>query len=366
MKSFRKTATFRCMTVIISALLVVATLNMSGCAFRSLLPSPDKPSDTGPTVIPDHTDMNSPQDGEGKDTEEAPTLPSYYDPLTGLGSEIDLSAARPVSFCFGTGSSTFGISDAKILIEAPVVGGGTRLAAITNTYSSLSQVGGIQTTRPYLSSLISLFSAVPVHAGNVGHHHALPSIDYTDNTMGTVFYRNPTAENGIFTSGTRLIGAMESFEKCSGTLPFSLVPYGETVTPNGMGATSVILPFSEEQITQFTYDGTRGEYLRRQNSAPHVDEGNSEQLAFTNLLLLVCESSIYNKANGTEMDLNIAGGGSGYYITGGRAARISWSRTDEGKFLLLDESGNELACNRGKTYIGMIDITKASTVMIVN
>lgn len=365
MKSFNKTATFRCMTVIVSALLVVATLSMSGCAFRSLLPSPDKPSDTGPTVIPDHTDMNSPP--KDTDTEETPTLPSYYDPLTGLGSEVDLSASRPVSFCFGASSPTFGLSDAKILIEAPIEGDSTRLAAITNTYASLSQIGGIQTTRPYLSGLASLFSAVPVHAGSVGGTFTLPGIDYTDGRMGTVFYRNPAyAANDIFTSGTRLVGAMESFDKCGGSLPFTLVPYGEAAMVEGVGAKSVILPFSEKQITQFVYDSTRGEYLRRQNSLPHVDESNGEQLAFTNLILLVCESSIYNKVSGTELDLNIAGGGSGYYITNGKAACISWSRTDDGRLLFLDERGSEIACNRGKTYIGLIDITNAGSVMIID
>lgn len=377
MKSFRRTATFRCMTVILSAALVVAALSMSGCSFRSLLPSFDAPTEQNPTVIPDKTDTNSPPEGGGDEekdeTETPPALPTYYDPLTGLGSDTDLSALRPVAVCLGNGDGVgYGLSAAKILIEAPIEGGGTRFLAITNTYASLSAIGGIRATRPYLLSLSSLFSAVSVHAGqneNGGSHSSFsPSIDYADGGMGTVFYRNPsyTAPSNLFTSGTRLVGAMESFEKQGATLPFLLAPYGEAHKPSGVRARSVILPFSGSQITQFTYDEMSGVYLRRQNSQPHTDSASGEQLSFTNLLLLVCESSIYNKPGGSEFALNLADGGSGYYVSNGMATRISWSRKADGNLLLLDESGMEILCNRGKTYIGLVDIVDAPSLMIVD
>lgn len=377
MKSFRQTATFRCMTVILSAALVVAAWSMSGCSFRSLLPSFETPEEQNPTVIPDKSDTNSPPEGGGNggegEAEDPPALPMYYDPLTGLGSDVDLSALCPVAICLGNGDGVgYGLSAAKILVEAPIEGGGTRFLAITNTYASLSMIGGIRATRPYLQSLSSLFSAVSVHAGqNESGSFAVPlypSIDYTDSGMGTVFYRNPSfaAPSNLFTSGTRLVGAMESFEKQAATLPFRLVPYGEIAFPVGEGAKSIILPFSGSQVTQFTYDEATGLYLRRQNSKPHTDGASGEQLAFTNLLLLVCESSIYNKASGTEFSLNVTDGGSGYYISNGKSTRISWSRKADSSFLFLDESGAEILCNRGRTYIGLVDIVDAPSIMIVD
>ncbi len=368
MKSFKQTATIRCMTVILSAVLVVTALGMSGCTFRSLLPSIETPDTNGPTVIPDTTDKNSPPEQGGG--EEEPALPAFYDPLTGLGTEVDLSALRPVAFSFST-ESAIGIADAKILIEAPIENGTTRLFGISNTYPALSSIGGIRPTRPYLLSLADAFSAVAVHAGereSGGIKGTLPSIDYTDSKMGTVFYRNPSyaAPLDVFTSGTRLIGAMESFEKCGASLPYSLVPYGESVTPTGGGAKSVLLPFSATQLVGFNYDEESGHYLRRQNGAAHTDGASGEQLGFTNLLLLVCESAIYNKASGTELDLNVTGGGTGYYVTNGSYTRITWERESDGSLLLLDESGSEIAVNRGKTYIGLLDILNASSVMIVD
>lgn len=367
MKSLKKTATIRCMTVILSAVLVVTALGMTGCTFRSLLPSLDPPDTGGPTVIPDTTDRNSPPEQGGG--EEEPPLPAYYDPLTGLGTEVDLSALRPVAFSFGT-DSAFGIADAKILIEAPIDDGTTRLFGISNTYSALSTIGGIRPTRPYLISLADAFSAVAVHAGereSGGVTGSIPSIDYTDSKMGTVFYRNATftAPLDIFTSGTRLVGAMESFEKRGAALPYLLVPYGTTLTLSGEGAKSVLIPFSATQLVGFSYDEDSGLYLRRQNGVIHTDGASGEQLGFENLLILVCESAIYNKASGTELDLNVTGSGSGYYVTNGSSVRITWERKTDGALLLLDESGSEISLNRGKTYLGIVDILNASSVMIV-
>ena len=367
MKSLKNATTFRCMTVILSAVLVVAT--MSGCALQSLLPSFGTQNDPSQTVIPDVPDMNSPPEGGGE--EAPPALPTYYDPLTGLGSDVDLSALRPVAFCVGADEGGgFGLSAAKILIEAPTENGTSRLVGITNTYASLPAIGDIQTTRPYLLTLTSLFSAVSVHAG-VGEGGALTAenaIDYKNPAMGTVFYRNPefTDPTALFTSGTRLVGAMESFEKRGASLPYLLGAYGEMRAIGSIGAKSVILPFSGSTVTQFTYDSASGEYLRRQNSSPHIDGASGEQLSFTNLIFLICESSIYNKVSGTELDLDLQNGGEGYYVSGGKAARITWSRKADGSLLLCDEKGAEILCNRGKTYISLVDITDAPALMIVN
>lgn len=325
--------------------------------------------DPSQTVIPDVPDKNSPPEGGSEGTPPAP--PTYYDPLTGLGSDVDLSALRPVAFCVGSDDGTgFGLSAAKILIEAPTETGESRLVGITNTYASLSSIGGIQTTRPYLLTLTSLFSAVSVHAGvgDKGPAATENAIDYRNPAMGTVFYRNPDFSSpcDLFTSGTRLFGAMESFEKRGATLPYLLGAYGESRATGTIGAKSVILPFSGSSVTQFTYDNVRGEYLRRQNSLPHTDGGNGEQLSFTNLIFLICESSIYNKASGTELDLDLQNGGEGYYVSCGKATRITWGRKADGSLLLCDEKGAEIVCNRGKTYLGLVDITDAPALMIVD
>ncbi|MBQ8175240.1 MAG: DUF3048 C-terminal domain-containing protein [Clostridia bacterium] len=370
MKSSRTKAE-RCVTVILSALLVVASLSIAGCSLRFL--SPDKtPSDENSTVVqPGNTDENNANNE--KPQEDKPTLPSYYNPLTGLASATDLSMIRPVSVCLSsTSSPQYGVADAEILVEAPVENGATRNIMITTAYREMNRIGSIGTTRPYLLSIASDFGAVSVckSANDVRDgvsYPEFPCMNYEIDGATTVFFKSGEegAAEELYTSGTRLIGALENFEKGGVTLPFTFVEYGKTVTASDKRATGVIIPFSSTDVTQFLYNAEDKVYLRSHNSAPHLDNTSGKQVSFTNLILLHCESSIYNRVSGTEFELNTESGGTGYYVTNGYATEIAWSRDAEGKLQLSDESGAALTVNRGKTYIGLIDLVNSSSVLIV-
>lgn len=362
----------RCMTVILSAVLVVASLSLSGCSLRFL--SPDKtPSNENNTVVqPGNTDQNN-AGNEKEPQADKPTLPSYYNPLTGLASATDLSLIRPVSVSLGGGNSPqYGISDAGIIIEAPVENGGVRRMMITTAYRNASHIGAIGSTRSYLLSISSDFGAVSVcnRANDVRSgisYPDYPCLNYEIDGATTVFFQNEGegADGHLYTSGTRLIGALENFEKRGVTLPYSFVEYGKTATPTGRRATGVIIPFSSTAVTQFLYNSESKTYLSSHNATPLLDSANGKQVAFSNLLLLHCESSIYNRASGTEFELNTEAGGAGYYVSCGYVCEITWSRAEDGKLLLQDKSGAPLSVNRGSTYIGLIDLVNSSSVLIV-
>lgn len=368
-----KTKAYRCATVILSALLVIASLSATGCALRSLIPN--QGSDENNTVIqPENTDpSNSPDNGEKEPVEDKPVLPSYYNPLTGLASETDLSMIRPVAISLGDSNSPqYGIGNAEILIEAPVENGGTRTVMITTAYIGMPQIGAIGTTRPYLLALSSDFGAVTVCAGASDirpgvSYNTYPIMNYEIDGATTVFYKSAEADKPeyLYTSGTRLIGALENFEKSGAHLPYSFGAFGTAIAPIGKKATGVIIPYSGNNVAQFLYDADKHIYLRSTNSKAQMDAITGEQIGFTNLLLLTCESSIYNKVTGTEFDLNTASGGTGYYISEGHSTEIAWSRDADGNLLLHDKNGTPLQVNRGKTYIGMIDLVNSSSVLIV-
>ena len=370
MKSSRTKAE-RCVTVILSALLVVASLSITGCSLRFLSPD-NTPSDDSTIVQPGNTDESN-ANNEKDESENKPTLPSYYDPLTGQASATDLSMIRPVSICLGGLSSPqYGVADAGIFVEAPTENGGTRSIMITTAYRDASRIGSIGSTRPYLLSIATDFGAVSVctRANDVRDKVSYPSfpcLNYEIDGATTVFFKDGNEEDAdeLYTSGTRLIGALENFEKGGVTLPFAFVEYGKTVTLTGKSATGIIIPFSSGNVTQFLYNADEKVYLRSQNSAPHLDSASGKQVSFTNLILLHCESSIYNRVSGTEFELNTESGGTGYYVTEGRSSEIRWSRNEEGKLSLTDKSGAPLTVNRGKTYIGLIDLVNSSSVLIV-
>lgn len=377
MKSARKSVAYRCLTVLVSALLVLTSVSATGCSFYSLIPNSVTPSEDG--TKPENT--TGTQDGGGTagnisvNKPSGPVLPTYYNPLTGLASLTDMSLARPVAICIGNTDEAlpqYGLGQADILIEAPVEGGITRLVMVTNSYSSLAQIGSVRATRSYLLSVSDAFGAVSVYAGtsDIGASTAYPAydtLDYITQNLSTVFYRNTSlfAPHNLFTSGTRLLGAMENFEKTPGRVPYSFVPYGNTAKPSGGRASGVTIPFSGRQVSQFIYNEEENVYLRLQNATPHIDAESGEQISFTNLLLLICESSTYNKVTGTELDLNVTDGGRGYYVSGGTYTEIVWSRGESGELCFTDASGAPLAVNRGKTYVGLVDLTTSGSLLIV-
>lgn len=275
-----------------------------------------------------------------------------------------MSLVRPVSVSFGASSGRlhYGIGAADILIEVPTEGGGTQLSGIIQNYRDLASIGGIGTARPSLLTATLAFGAVSLHNGmGGGRATAQPdALDYQNGSLGSVFY---TSGGALFTSGTRLLGALENYEKGGVRTPFRFasVPFA----PSGGAASGVVIPYSENSVVQFVYDREAGVYSRRHNSLPHTDAGTGQALTYENLFLLVCESSVYHKVTGTELDVHPENGGRGYYLSNGRYEDIRFATDSEGRLCFFDAQGNLLTVNAGKSYIGMIDLQNAASLLIV-
>ena len=307
MKSTQKSVTYRCVTVILSAILAVVSLSLTGCSsFQSLIPSGvNQEVTTQSTVGTQASNTLTPSNGTAGNlssgqTNKPAVLPTYRNPLTGLTSPADLSGVRPVAVCIGNSqnlSAQHGIYSAEILIEAPTEDGSTRLVAITNTYKDSTKIGSLASGRNYLLSLADAFGAVSVYdglgaSGTQAQKVGCATLDARDGGLSTVFYKSGTA---LFTSGTRLLGAMENFEKCGASPIFKFTEEDKPIQPSGGSAGGVAIPYSSSQVVQFIYYKENGQYMRTQNGRPHTASENGKQLGFTNLLLLVCESSTYNK-----------------------------------------------------------------------
>ena len=85
------------------------------------------------------------------DTTEAPAAePEFTNPLTGLASEADLSAKRPVSIMINNINVSLpqeGIGAADIMYEVLAEGGITRLMMISTEYEKLTKIGSVRSAR---------------------------------------------------------------------------------------------------------------------------------------------------------------------------------------------------------------------------
>ena len=86
-----------------------------------------------------------------------------------------------------------------------------------------------------------------------------------------------------------------------------------------------------------------------------MDPGNDNApLTFKNVLIQNCTFHQYDE-NGYLIYNCIDNGREGYYITNGKAIPITWIKVSEnGQTKYLDENGEEIKLNTGKTYVTLV------------
>ena len=97
----------------------------------------------------------------------------------------------------------------------------------------------------------------------------------------------------------------------------------------------------------------------------HTDPANgNKQLAFTNVILQSAPITQYDDHGYMQYNI-LKSSGKGYYITGGKAIPITWSKegdVDITKF--VDKDGNEIKLNTGKTYVGLVNSAKWNDLVL--
>ena len=114
--------------------------------------------------------------------------------------------------------------------------------------------------------------------------------------------------------------------------------------------------------SRFTYDAARNAYIRSNSSGDFIDRDTGEPVPFSNVIVLTvqvkwAEGYLY-------LGKHLVGSGTAQIFQNGKHIEGAWARTsDTGRLVLLDEQGNELEMQRGKSFIV---ITNDVTEIICN
>ena len=93
-----------------------------------------------------------------------------------------------------------------------------------------------------------------------------------------------------------------------------------------------------------------------------MDAANGVQLSFDNVLVLDTAVSLYPDGLCTSFDLSQ---GTGYYFYRGKYIPVLWTKGEpENPIQITDTEGNPLEINVGKSYLGIIDSSMLSTLVI--
>ncbi|MCQ2353668.1 MAG: DUF3048 domain-containing protein [Clostridia bacterium] len=362
-------------------------------------PNSTVPDDT--SAEPEDTTEKKPADSSSEPEITSSPLPesssgpaeTYIDPLTGLRTERDLTYVRPVSLVLDNVSAAApqsGISRSDILIECMVESGISRLIMFTNDYGEANEEGGlevygpIRSTRHYMVSLSQSVKSLMVGAGYSDQGYGAiknGGYDYIDGVHDRYalsgFFRDNARirEKGyehslmITGKGIEKLAAIYKYPTTNSSatpMAFNFVTEGKEVVLTSGAAYHTILRYSSYQEVQLIYSSLTGTYYRYQfGDKAHLDAENGEQLNFKNVFVLFAKQEKLEGDTEGRLDVGVTGGGSGYYISGGRYAVINWSRAGEDKpFEFMTPEGLPLSINRGTTFISVVSDSLKGTSSI--
>jgi Protein of unknown function (DUF3048) N-terminal domain/Protein of unknown function (DUF3048) C-terminal domain len=285
------------------------------------------------------------------------TAPPPVAPLTGVAGEFtrpalivkidNVSAARPQS----------GLRQADIVIEEPVEGNLTRLAAVFQS-TDASVVGPVRSMRTSDLELIPmfgrpLFAASGGNAGVVPQLHAANVVDIGNNVSGQGFRRDGgrPAPHNLYSSTPEL------YQKAPETPPppkqiFQYRSPGERLAPGARPVNGVALRFGGPEVSRFTWDPTHGTWARSQNGTPHM-AAEGARIAPQNVLVAEISYDLSGQLGRSVPHAIVTGYGPAVVLTNGHAISGTWLRptlADRLRFIAAD-GRTEIKLTPGQTFI---------------
>lgn len=277
----------------------------------------------------------------------------------------------------------YGISLASIVFEAPMESGScTRLMGIFEDYDELKRIGPVRSARDYFMYESMAYEAIYCNWGlavpyvgpiintdevdNISQ--AVSGIDkpstiafdrvdrgsgYSTEFTGYLFtdgYTKSVANRGYSPNYTDRFVQSFTFADDGCRAEYEEYPSATKVIPGGTKGSAD--GYSETK-PYFTYNADDGLYYRTQLNAPQKDEYNGEQIAVSNVVFKVCHGEVRDDHG--YLAFGVHGTGDAYVFTNGRVIKGTWQRdSNYDPNLFLDEKGEEIVFNQGKTWICII------------
>ncbi|MCD8021571.1 MAG: DUF3048 domain-containing protein [Lachnospiraceae bacterium] len=318
--------------------------------------------------------------------------------LTGKLVPSSIALTTPIAVMFNNIEESLpqsGISNAEIVYEAPVEGNITRLLGIMEDYQDIERIGSVRSCREYYVYFAREFEAIYMHYGEAVYAVTLLNMSDTVRLSGMgdnglnydgegdiVYYRvdDFSSPHNVYTN-YELIQAGIAYKGISTDYSdeylesghFQFAEDDETVTlEDGIDAVTVAPGYSYNNA-YFVYDSETGKYTRYQYGDVQTDYLTGKALTYNNIIFQYCSWEKWDD-NG-YLNINVYGGGSGMYITNGKAIEITWSKdgassenpyadANFGVTHYYDLDGNEITLNQGKTWVCIILDTKADSISI--
>ena len=158
-----------------------------------------------------------------------------------------------------------------------------------------------------------------------------------------------TSINGLKSTAETLGFTTKSIQKSVLHYVVDEVELGDTATV----ANAVNIPFSYLQNVRFEYNPETKRYTRFARGVMQTDASTGEPLTTKNIIVqFVSNYTLSDTENKGRQGIENIGTVDGYYITNGKAIKITCEKTArEAQTIYRDEAGNEIDVNDGNTYV---------------
>lgn len=312
---------------------------------------------------------------DSTDTGDDPTVnvvPEYLHYITGLEIDSTLAFKKAVCAVFDSKSPLYGLSSSILTIELPTEGGESRYIGFFDDIASLPKLGSIASTRHYMTNFSANFCGILLANGNDDKFQygntqviggAMLDISKNSGYSFTEFAGYEYTDGNLIDALMKNSGANPTMTETV-TLPYDFVGYFDDLAAFSEIANKVIVPESGNDSTELTYSSELKRYILSKNSANVTDLSSSRLCTYDNAFILYADATTQETADYTQTVYDTAGGGTGYYFTGGTYVKILWGQDENGNLTFTDENGVKLCINRGITYIKFVKASSSAQTII--
>lgn len=321
----------------LAGVLVLGMFVLAGCG-----------GDDEPGAEPSPSDRTTP--AEPSPTPEPTPEPSW--PMTGLPAPEGV-ADRPVLAVkvdnTGNARPQVGLADADVIVEEPVEGGLTRLAAMY--HSTLPDVVvPVRSIRTTDAGLVGPTGGALVASG--GAQRVLRQMEDADIPVlaeGTAGFSRDPARPNLY---SLTVDLEQVLPEVSGLGPPQMpyLSWSDAPIPEGTGVTEVAVQFSGSHTTTHVWDGSA--WTRDGNMAEAGD-----RFAASNLLVLhttTRDAGYTDPAGNPVNEVVFDAGGDALLLAGDTAIEATWSRDGDEAVFELTAEGERLTVPPGRTWIALV------------
>ena len=251
--------------------------------------------------------------------------------------------------------------DAYIIYEMIVEGGITRYLALYKDQDT-EKIGSVRSARHYYLDYALENDAYYVHWGwspQAESDIKTLGINNVNGLYSSAFYRDKTLnvalEHTGYTSMELLKNAVKKYRSETNKdllLNYSADDIDLSNEGDAIDANTVIIKYSNSVVDKYVYDAENKVYKRYVNNVEHKDYQTGKIYTFKNIITYQVSNHLISGDNKGRQEFDNIGSGEGYYITNGKAIKITWSkdsRSEQTVYKYLN--GEEIVVSDGNTFI---------------